>query len=126
MAPLDTNCKFVLIIEDDEAIRRSMQDVLDLQGYKAVGASDGQEAINFLKDTRELPCVILLDMMMAGMNGWQFLDFQRNSPDYCNIPVIICSALSETAKAIKPAAIIPKPVQLKTLISAVKTFCHAD
>jgi CheY-like chemotaxis protein len=126
MSALETNRCFVLIIEDDDAIRRSMQDVLELQGYRAVGASDGQEAINFLKDSRELPCVILLDMMMAGMNGWQFLDFQRNSEEFRDVPVIICSALSETAKSIKPAAIIPKPVQLRTLISAVRNFCHAD
>jgi CheY-like chemotaxis protein len=62
-------------------------------------------------------------MMMPGMNGWQFLDYQRSQPQFAGIPVVVCSALTETARSVKPAAFIPKPVELKVLVQAVKAFC---
>lgn len=117
------NCKSVLIIEDDEDLRQSMRDVLEIQGYQAYCVSDGKEAIDRLNALEVLPCVILLDMMMPGMNGWQFLDYQRNTSKYSSIPVIVCSALSATAKTLKPAAIVPKPVELKKLLQTVQSFC---
>ncbi len=115
--------KTVLIIDDDAAIREVMQDVLELQGYRILTAGDGKEGFNLLCDTQPRPSVILLDMMMPGVNGWQFLDYQRSHPDLSQVPVIICSAYRESAKAVKPAAVIEKPIQLNKLLEAVKAFC---
>lgn len=115
--------KQILIIEDDESIRESMKNVLELNGFQVAVAADGQEAIQCLGTLPELPCVILLDMMMPGMNGWQFLDFQRANPKYAGIPVIVCTALKATAHTVRASAILPKPVELKLLIAAVKAFC---
>ena len=117
------DCKKVLIIDDDEAVRQSMLDVLEIQGYRPVCAADGTEAIERLNTADSAPCVILLDMMMPGMNGWQFLDYQRSSEKFAHIPVIVCTALSATAKSIKPSAIVSKPVDRDTLLRAVRTFC---
>jgi CheY-like chemotaxis protein len=117
------SCKTVLVIEDDPAVRESIQDALEIQGYEIATAADGQEAIQRLNALGTQPCVILLDMMMPGMNGWQFLDYQRNDPAYAGIPVVVCSALAETARSVKPAAFVPKPVELKILVQAVKAFC---
>jgi CheY-like chemotaxis protein len=116
-------CKSVLVIEDDLAIRRTMKDVLEIQGYHVHVASDGKEGTEKLKSLEPEPCVILLDLMMPVMNGWQFLDFQRNDPKYKDIPVVICSAYAESAKAVKPDAFVSKPVQLRDLLGAVKNFC---
>lgn len=116
-------CKNVLIVEDEKAIRQMMQDVLEIHGYNVVVAADGHEGIEQLRRLAPEPCVILLDLMMPGMNGWQFLDFQRSDPRLASIPVVVCSAYKESAKSIRPAGIVEKPVQLKNLLGAVQAFC---
>jgi CheY-like chemotaxis protein len=117
------SCKNVLIVDDDQAIRQIMQDVLEVQGYEISTAADGREGIARLRDLSPQPCVVLLDMMMPGMNGWQFLDYQRNDPLFSRIPVIICSAYREIAKSVKASAILEKPIQLNALLDTVKAFC---
>jgi CheY-like chemotaxis protein len=67
--------------------------------------------------------MILLDLMMPGTNGWQFLDRQRSDPDFRKVPVIICSAYKESAKSVHAAAIVEKPVNLGALLDAVHAFC---
>jgi CheY-like chemotaxis protein len=116
-------CRNILIIEDDEAVRQSMQDCLEIQGYEPIVATNGQEDIDRLSALDSKPCVILLDMMMPGMNGWQFLDYQRNHGDLAAIPVVICSAFKESAKSVHPSAVLPKPLELKKLVQTVKSFC---
>jgi len=116
-------CKNILIIEDDAAIRQTMADILEIHGYQVFLASDGREGAEQLNTIAPGPCVILLDMMMPGTNGWQFLDVQRNDPKFQNIPVVICSAYEESAKSVKPNGFIPKPIQLDQLLGAVKDFC---
>ena len=120
---MDTKCKSVLVIDDDSAIRLMMREVLEIYGYKVVTAADGAEGISKLSSMDESPCVILLDLMMPGMNGWGFLDFQRNNPQFAQVPVVICSAYEASARSIKPQQILVKPVQLNSLIGAVKAFC---
>ncbi len=118
------NCKNVLVIDDDPAIRQSIQDVLEINGYTVYTAKDGLDGIKSLTTMATLPCLILLDLMMPGMNGWGFLDFQRNNPQYSSVPVVICSAYENSAKSVSnTGTVLIKPVQLKTLIGAVKAFC---
>lgn len=115
--------KNILIVEDDQSIREMMKDVLEIEGYTIFTATNGKEGIETLQKIKPSPCVVLLDMMMPIMNGWQFLDFQRSSPEYATIPVIVCSAYNESAKSVRPAAILSKPLQLKSLLGAVQSFC---
>ena len=117
------DCKNILIVEDDRAIRQIMSDVLELNGYNTFIAGDGEEALQALKAMQFKPCVVLLDLMMPGTNGWQFLAAQRNDPQFASIPIIVCSAYKESAKAVQPAAFIEKPVQLDSLLGTIKTFC---
>ncbi|MBX3022749.1 MAG: response regulator [Bdellovibrionales bacterium] len=112
----------ILVIEDDEAVRQTLKDVLELQGYQVTTAMNGGEGLQKLKEMASKPCLVLLDLMMPNVNGWQFLDGQRNDPQLNNIPVIICSAYTESAKAVNPAAVIEKPVQLQHLLWTVKTL----
>lgn len=114
--------KKILIIEDDPAIREALQLALELKGYEAVTASNGREAIEKLEKDPD-PGLILLDLMMPGMNGWQFLDFQQSHPDYAHIPVIVCSAFYESARTVQSRAFLPKPVELKALLHTVEAFC---
>ena len=117
------NCKNILVVEDDRAIRQMFKDVLEVEGYNVVTAGDGSEGIEQLKALSDQPCVILLDLMMPGTNGWKFLDFQRADPAISGIPVIVCSAYNESAKSVKPDAVLEKPVKLEALLGAVQSFC---
>lgn len=117
------NCKNILVVEDEPSIRQMMKDILEMQGYHVETASDGAEGIALLKRLNPGPCVVLLDLMMPGTNGWQFLDIQRSDPKYSGIPVVICSAYKESAKTVHPSGFVEKPIQLKTLLNAVRAFC---
>lgn len=114
----------ILLIDDDRDVRESMKSVLEIQGYHVVTAVNGLEGVEKLKALDKLPCVILLDLMMPDVNGWQFLDMQSADPKLRDVPVVICSAYMETAKSIRTVdGFIPKPVQLNSLLGAVKAFC---
>ncbi len=120
---MDKVCRNVLVIEDEESIRQMIQDVLELHGYNVFTASNGAEGISLLSEIVPEPCVVLLDLMMPGTNGWQFLDVQRNTPAFSKIPVVVCSAYKESAKSIHPSAFVEKPIQLKSLLGTVRKFC---
>jgi CheY-like chemotaxis protein len=63
----------VLVVDDDEDVRGFVQELLTDQGYSSLGAANGQEALEFLRRAEEAPALILLDLMMPEMNGWEFL-----------------------------------------------------
>jgi CheY-like chemotaxis protein len=119
----EKNPKQILVIEDESAVSKAIQDVLEIQGYEVCVAGNGAEALELLKKSGTLPCLILLDLMMPRMNGWEFLDIQKADPELSKIPVVICSAYKESATAIKPSAVIIKPVQRNTLLQTVQSFC---
>lgn len=114
--------KKILIIEDDDAIREMMASILEIEGHRTVMAKNGKEGIEALQ-SEVPPDVVLLDMMMPVMNGWQVLDFLRTNATTRQIPVVIVSAYGETARAARPKAFVPKPVQLKTLLDAIERSC---
>jgi CheY-like chemotaxis protein len=111
--------KNILIIEDDESIRKMIASVLEVEGYSVSAAANGKQALETLRCNR-LPDIILLDMMMPVMNGWDFLDFVRGNATTARIPIIVVSAYSEIAKSVHPHAVVPKPVQLKSLLQAIE------
>ena len=116
-------CKNILIIEDDSAVRQTIREILEIHGYCVFEAADGREGMERLREIAPEPCLVLLDLMMPVMNGWEFLDSQRSDPKLKDIPVVICTAYHESAKAIHPSAVVPKPVQLDQLLGAVQKFC---
>ena len=120
---MENTCKNVLVIDDDSAIRQTIQDVLEIHGYNVVTATDGLDGIKKLTTMKFTPCLILLDLMMPGMNGWGFLDYQRNDPNFSRVPVVVCSAYEASAKSIGTSPVLVKPVQLDSLVGAVKAFC---
>lgn len=111
----------ILIIDDDDAIRKSIASVLELEGYSTSSASDGKQALEMIR-AGQIPDIILLDMMMPVMNGWAFLDFLRANANTAQIPVVVVSAFAESAKSVRPHAFVPKPVQLKALLNTIQSF----
>jgi CheY-like chemotaxis protein len=111
----------ILFVEDDTDIRDTLTEILQEEGYAVEAAGHGQEALDKLKG-RPLPALILLDLMMPVMNGWQFRAAQLADPQLASIPVVVVSASSnieQSAAALEAAAFVRKPVVLDQLLRAV-------
>lgn len=113
--------KNILVIEDDQAIRDSIKMALEFEGYNVFTAANGKEGIEVLQKMPR-PCIILLDLMMPIMNGWDFVDTVEKDMVLATIPVVVVSAYSE-GREIKASGIIKKPVDLNALLNLVKKFC---
>ncbi|HEY3123563.1 MAG TPA: response regulator [Thermoanaerobaculia bacterium] len=115
----------ILIVEDDSALREALAQVLMDEGYDLLSARDGLEAVNCLKKGNR-PDVILLDLSMPVVNGWEFRMFQKRDPDLAQIPVILITAGGYTREEVawlEPSALLPKPLDLPLLLSIIRRFC---
>jgi CheY-like chemotaxis protein len=114
----------ILVIEDDPTIREVLVEVLGEHGYAAIGAANGREALDTLASTADRPCVILLDLMMPVMDGWEFRRQLEADPALAPVPVIVLSALDQARAAkIHAAAFLKKPLDFDRLLSLVRTYC---
>jgi CheY-like chemotaxis protein len=116
----------VLVVEDEDMIRESLVEFLDEQGYEAVGATDGRDALQKLRASPDRWCVILLDLMMPIMDGEAFRDEQRLDPTLSRIPVGVLSAyrdVAERAAALGVAFHVPKPLKLPVLLNLLRQHC---
>ena len=117
--------KHILIVEDDHDVAQSVAEVLESSGYGTGIAANGREALDYLK-TNTHPDLILLDMMMPVMDGWQFREEQRKSPAFDSIPVVIVTADGNArgkAEAIQAAGLVSKPVTIDGLLNEVERIC---
>jgi CheY-like chemotaxis protein len=115
----------VLVVEDDFDVRDALTQVLEMEGFRVVGAADGNEAMERAR-TGPLPSVILLDLMMPVMDGWQFRTEQLRDPALAAIPVILISAdgtVREKAAALSAAAFLRKPIDVEQLLALVRQYC---
>jgi CheY-like chemotaxis protein len=110
--------KIILLVEDDELVRRAVQMVLEWEGYQVQCANNGQEALEILRSGQTLPCLILLDIMMPILDGEQFRQEQLRDPHLASIPVIVVSAAS-FAEAVSAAHHIHKPFEVQELLDAI-------
>ena len=114
----------VLIVEDDADLRDMMAQLLSLEGFRAATAANGREALEYLRGPEEKPDVILLDLMMPVMDGWEFRRKQQADPAVANVPVIILSALDQSRAAGVPAeAFLKKPLDFDRLLQLVRQYC---
>jgi CheY-like chemotaxis protein len=112
----------VLVVDDQEVIRDTLQVALDDEGFSVECAANGREALEILE--RWKPCVILLDLMMPVMDGWAFCAEQQRTGD--RTPIVLLSAagrLDEKAKELRAAAIISKPFDIDRVISTIERVC---
>jgi two-component system cell cycle sensor histidine kinase/response regulator CckA len=109
----------VLLIEDEHLIRESLGDVLEEEGYSVSFAENGHEALRHLRDGI-LPHVILLDLRMPVMDGWEFRAIQKNDPKLSLIPVVAISADgSAPAVTISAEAYLRKPLDVNELLHTI-------
>ncbi|HWE25686.1 MAG TPA: response regulator, partial [Myxococcales bacterium] len=117
------------IVEDDREVRDAIAEVLADSEYKAVGASNGVEALEQLRSAAVRPCVILLDVMMPTMDAWAFRAEQERDPSVKDIPVVLLSAHTDVrlaAAQMNAAGFLPKPVAVDMLLETVEKFCVLD
>lgn len=112
----------ILLVEDDRDIRDSVVEVLEEEGYSVAVASDGLEALRRLREGPRPPDLILLDLMMPNMNGFQFREEQLKVPEHAKIPVAVLTAHGDAhgkAKAMGVAGVLRKPVKIQALLDLV-------
>lgn len=109
--------KTVMVVEDDALIREMVMHVLAGEGFTAIGASNGEEALRRLRQDPRTPSIILLDLMMPVMNGWQFRAKLLEDPALAEIPVIVMSAADDGD--LPAEARIAKPFGIDALLGAI-------
>ncbi|MDR3605809.1 MAG: response regulator [Oligoflexia bacterium] len=109
----------VLLVEDDDDIRNTLQEVLELEGYSVVPASNGQQALDTLAKIKK-PSLILLDLMMPVMTGWEFLEVKQKDINVSDVPVIVFSAAGDRAKIENIKAFVKKPIEVDTLLNLIE------
>jgi CheY-like chemotaxis protein len=114
----------VLIVEDDADLRDMMAQLLTLEGFNAATVSNGREALEYLRNSAR-PDVILLDLMMPVMDGWEFRRRQQADPAMSDVPVIVLSALDQSRAAdVNADAFLKKPLDFDRLLALVRTYCR--
>lgn len=115
----------ILIVEDDKHILNSLSDLLTEEGFAVSIARNGQEALDYLRQTPELPALILLDIMMPVKDGIAFRREQESDPHLANIPVIAMSTdgqIEITKIRLGLKRYLKKPLDVDTVIETVKGF----
>lgn len=113
----------VLIIDDDRAIRDSLAMVLDNEGIEVVGAQNGAEGLTCLQGMKRPPDLIILDLMMPIMNGWEFRSAQLADSELAAIPTLVLTAAADMerhADDLGASASLGKPVDLDMLLEIVE------
>ena len=125
MAETASGPDVVLIVDDHDDIRQSLGELLVEEGYRVALAANGREALRYLRD-HTAPCMILLDLMMPVMNGYEFRGIQREDPMLARIPVAVVSGredASTNAAAMDAVRYFAKPVDLDALLETVSGYC---
>jgi CheY-like chemotaxis protein len=115
------DCHGVLIVEDDEGVRDALRSVLEDEGFQVRSAENGVQALDALR-AGPLPCVMLLDLMMPMMNGFELSDQLRQDPVLADLPVVIITAAHAP---VLPRAIrvMRKPIRINELVAVVREYC---
>ena len=116
------SCASVLVVDDEMDIRETIRDILEIEGYHVCCAANGKEALDVLSEVR--PGLILLDLMMPVMSGYELLQELRERDDLSGIPVTVVSAIGDRA-VVRGAEVLKKPVDLDALLHVVDERCRA-
>jgi CheY-like chemotaxis protein len=112
----------ILVVDDDDGIREALCMALDDAGYSSAAAADGAEALAWL-DAHPAPGVIVLDLQMPVMDGFEFRARQRAHPRLASVPVIVFTAAAhastERIEALGTALVVKKPFELDRMLTAI-------
>ena len=117
---LDASC--VLVVDDDEDVRETLCEAVEMVGCSAITAANGVDALKILETRR--PCLIVLDLLMPVMTGNEMFEVLRKEPALADLPVVISTSAPEKAPAGVP--ILPKPIDLTALWRHLRAACACD
>lgn len=117
----------VVLVEDDPDIREAICDILELEGYKVSAYENGKEALDHLHESPN-PGLIILDLMMPVMNGFQFLKARSNDEALSDIPCFVVSAVGKRKEVMSEGAqgFLRKPVDANDILDLVKAHIHIE
>ncbi|HKQ70208.1 MAG TPA: response regulator [Polyangiaceae bacterium] len=113
----------ILVVEDDVTLRDTLRAVLEDEDFPTVGAASGKEALDYLRTKTPVPCLILLDLMMPHMNGWEFYEVFSRDHALPRIPIVVMSA-HDGSPAVGGGAlkVLRKPLHLDDLLAVVESL----
>ena len=118
--------KCVLAVDDDRMVRELIKHTLEGKGYEVISVQNGQEALELLKN--KIPDLIMLDVQMPVMDGYNFIMKKWNDPAFKNIPVIVLSAMGKTEPLFKRygvKAYMIKPINTQDLLDKIQSIIPA-
>jgi CheY-like chemotaxis protein len=120
--------KTVLLVDDDARNIFALSSVLERRGMKVLSATTGSEAIALIESTPDL-AIVLMDIMMPEMDGYQTIARVRENPDYRRLPIVALTAkamMGDREKCLEAGATdyLAKPVNIDQLLSALRTWLH--
>jgi CheY-like chemotaxis protein len=114
--------RFILLVEDDEDIRTDVQEMLEISGYPTVTATDGADALRKLEGSPQ-PALIVLDLMMPVMDGWQLRQALREQPALAEIPIVVLSGAAgvhHEARELGAVGYFTKPFSMRSLLETIE------
>lgn len=115
--------KTIMLIEDDDDTRDALAALLAAEDYRVLQATNGAQALKILEESPERCHIILLDLMMPVMNGWDFRRLQKRKAELADIPVVLMSAGAQIAFAVDDldaAGYVSKPVEMSDLLEKIE------
>ena len=113
----------ILVVEDEDVLRDAMGPLLEAQGHQVAFAENGRAALAWLK-TQPVPDLIVLDLRMPVMDGWEFRRHQQGDSRLADIPVVVLSAFDHARTAeVRASAVLRKPLDFDQLLQLVRQYC---
>jgi two-component system, OmpR family, alkaline phosphatase synthesis response regulator PhoP len=106
----------LLLIEDDEATRSAMTEILSKAGWGVIASDEGRKALELATAIR--PAAVVLDLVTEGMNGWEFLERRKDVPALAAVPVVVVTAHADAP--LRVDAMLTKPVAPELLLSTLE------
>src|SRR5262249_61981017 len=118
----DSRASVILVVDDDPDILEALTEILAAEGFEVLAARHGQEALAHFSPRP--PDLVLRDLMMPVMDGWEFASRMRKNPDWAQVPILVLSAdrhVSAKAKEIGAIGFLPKPFELSALLKVINS-----
>jgi len=120
---LEPVCRSILVVEDDADAREALVDILEVSGYSVVPAENGKKAIEYLRSAAP-PSLIILDLLMPDMDGWEFRIQQKKIPNQAEVPVVVVTAFS--GAKVDANEVLIKPIDVDRLLDLVKQYVVSE
>ncbi len=111
----------ILLVDDDVDSTEALAELLSREGFAVDCGENGREALDYLAHSKP-PCLIILDLIMPVMSGWEFRQRQQSDPRLKSLPVVVVSATGPM-KGLKANAVLQKPVDVRHLMHVVRENC---